>query len=71
MTAQRKIYVKPIRVLYQEFLTVSSRSSSFSTFPKYKPFYVKLPTEREMNHICVFEVLICTACLKELTRIAF
>ena len=54
MTAQPKIYVKPIRNLYQEFLTVSSRLHSLSAFHKCKPFNVKSPTERvKKSCLCI------------------
>ena len=56
MTAQKKIFNEPIRQLHQKFVATSGQDCSLSTFYKYKPFYVTLPTEREK------ETCLCMKC---------
>ena len=53
--SSRRIYIKPSRDFYQDFLGKSEVPVSFSTFYKYKPFYVTSPTEREKD---------CCLCIK-------
>ena len=45
----RKVYSKPSRDLYLEYVNKNGSSVHFSTFYKYKPFYVTSPTEREKD----------------------
>ena len=46
--AHRRIYTKPIRQLFKDFIeNHSDLKCSFSTFYKYRPFYIGPPTERE------------------------
>ena len=47
IVAQRKIYTKPIRQLYQEFKGNIDFDCSLATFYKFKPFYIGPPTERK------------------------
>ena len=46
MTAQRMVYTRPVKNVYQAFVETGF-ACSFSTFIKYKPFYITGPTERE------------------------
>ena len=47
IVAQRKIYAKPIRQLYQEFEGNIDFECSLASFSKLKPFYTGPHTERE------------------------
>ena len=52
--AQRKIYTKPIRQLYQEFKGNIDFDCSLATFYKFKPFYIGPPIEREKEScLCI------------------
>ena len=46
MTAQRMVYTRPVKKIYQAFVETGF-ACSISTFIKYKPFYITAPTERE------------------------
>ena len=56
MTAQRMVYTRPVKNVYQAFAETGF-ACSFSTFIKYKPFYITGPTEREK------ESCLCKNCL--------
>ena len=47
VAAQRMVYTKPIRELHKTFISTKNVTCSISSFIKYKPFYVGVPTERE------------------------
>ena len=47
VTAHPRIYTKPICQLFKEFTESSDMRCSFSTFYKYRPFYISPPTERK------------------------
>ena len=53
--AQRMVYTKPICRLYEDFVkTAPEVKCSRSTFFKYKPFYVVVPSEREKEScLCI------------------
>ena len=58
MTAQRTVYTRPVKKIYQAFVETGF-PCSISTFIKYKPFYITAPTEREK------ESCLCKKCLNE------
>ena len=47
MSSQRMIYHSSVKKLHEDFCKDTGIKCSFSTFYKYKPFYVAPPTERE------------------------
>ena len=56
MTAQRMVYTRPVKNIYQTFVNTGF-ACSISTFINYKPFYITEPTEREK------ELCLCKKCL--------
>ena len=56
MTAQRMVYTRPMKNIYQTFVNTAF-ACSISTFINYKPFYITEPTEREK------ELCLCKKCL--------
>ena len=56
MTAQRMVYTRPLKKIYQAFVETGF-AFSISTFIKYKPFYITSSTEREK------ESCLCKKCL--------
>ena len=53
MTAQRTVYTRPVKKIYQAFVETGF-PCSISTFIKYKPFYITAPTEREKES-CLYK----------------
>ena len=56
ITADRNIYTKPTTHLCHDFCKSTGIPCSFTTFRKYKPFYIGPPTEREK------ESCLCSKC---------
>ena len=53
MTAQRMVYTRPVKKIYQAFVETGF-ACSISTFIKYKPFYITATTEREKES-CLYK----------------
>ena len=56
MTAQRMVYTRPVKKIYQAFVETGF-PCPISRFIKYKPFYITAPTESEK------ESYVCKKCL--------